>query len=233
MPWFPRAREVAERMDAPDVDPAALDTALEAVARVNRYLGARRALRRHLPWALPMDEARILDVGTGSADLPMAMAEWAAGEGRRVRITALDAHPRTLDAARRRTRRAPEIQLVGGNGLQLPFPDASFHLAVLSMTLHHMEGDAVVGIVQELARVARGGRVLVAELHRSRLHYLGATVLAATLWRNDPITRHDGPLSVRRAFTPGELRAIAMEAGLRHPTVHRHPVFRLVLRAHA
>jgi ubiquinone/menaquinone biosynthesis C-methylase UbiE len=233
VPLFPRIQGATERMDAPDADPAALEAALHQVARVNRILGARRALVRHLPWALPGREARILDVGTGSADLPLAMADWASRQGRRVRVTAVDAHPLTLEVARRQTASAPDVRIVGGDGIQLPFPDASFDLAVLSMTLHHMEGADVVGIVRELARVARGGKVLVAELERSVLHYLGARALAATVWRNDPITRHDGPLSVRRSFTPRELRSIAVEAGLRHPRVHRHPVFRLVLRAHA
>jgi hypothetical protein len=71
--------------------------------------------------------------------------------------------------------------------------------------------------------------VLVSDLERTRLNHLGARVLAATLWRGNPITAHDAPLSVLRAFTAAELAAVGREAGLRRVRVRRHQPFRLVL----
>lgn len=229
-----RRREGAvERMDHPAVDPDDLAAALDHVAAVNRWLGARRALLRHLPWALPDGTSRLLDVGTGSADLPVAVAKWTEERGRRLGIVAVDAHAGTLAVARRRTARVPAIRLVRADGVRLPFPDGAFDAVLLSMTLHHMEGPAICGMLEEVARVGRGGRVLVAELERSIPHYLGARLLAATVWRANPVTRHDGPLSVLRSFTAAELLDLASRAGLRRATVHRHAVFRLVLRAEA
>lgn len=219
-------------MDAPDVDPAQLERALRDVARVNRWLGGRRALLRTLPDVLPPGPSRVLDVGTGSADLPLAILDWARDHGRGMSVTAVDLHAGTLDVARRRTARSG-IRLARADALRLPFRDGSFDLALLSMTLHHMEGDAQVAVLGELARVARGGAVLVGELERSLPGWLGARLLAATLWRRHPITRHDGPLSVLRAFTPAELRDLGERAGLQQVRVRRHPLFRLVLRAGA
>jgi ubiquinone/menaquinone biosynthesis C-methylase UbiE len=223
-----RARE---RMDDPDVDRVTLEAALDHVAMVNRWTGARRALLRHLPDALPPGRSRVLDVGTGSADLPIAMAKWAERRQRTLCVLAADRHEATLDVARRRTASRPQIRLVRADALQLPFPTGSFDLALLSMTLHHLEGPELVGSLAELGRVARGGRILVGELERSLPNYVGARLLAGTLWRSNPITRHDGPLSVLRSFTPGELLELAALAGLREPVVHRHPLFRLVLLA--
>lgn len=231
-----RANDAEELMDAPDVDRSHLESALDHVAAVNRWLGARRALLRHLPWALPPGHqapARILDVGTGSADLPLAVADWARGRGRRVEIVAVDHHASTLGVAAQRSSGRQEVRVARADALQLPFPSGAFDLALLSMTLHHMEGPALVGVLRELGRVARGGRVLVCELERSTIHYVGARILAGTFWRGNPITRHDGPLSILRSFTPGELRTLARDAGLVEPVVRRHPVFRLVLRARA
>ncbi|NIP80831.1 MAG: methyltransferase domain-containing protein, partial [Gemmatimonadetes bacterium] len=167
------------------------------------------------------------------ADLPVAVAEWGQKHDRPIEIVAVDRHPGTLHAARKRTAGNPRIRLTRGDGLRLPFPAGAFDVALLSMTLHHMEGDALTGLLAEVRRVARGGRVLVGELERSVPNYLGARLLAATIWRRNPVTRHDGPLSVRRAFTPAELLALARDAGFRHPTVHRHAFYRLVLRAEA
>lgn len=231
MTMLRRAEGAQERMDDPHVDLAALESALAHVAAVNRWLGARRALLRHLPWALPDGRWRVLDVGTGAADLPLALAAWARRAGHPVHITAVEPHTATLAVARRRTEHASVIRLVRADGLELPFASGTFDLALLSMTLHHMNGPALVGILAELRRVARGGRVLVCELERSLPNYWGARLLAATIWRFNKVTRHDGPLSVLRSFTADELRRLARQAGLRNPQVHRHPFYRLVLRA--
>jgi 2-polyprenyl-3-methyl-5-hydroxy-6-metoxy-1,4-benzoquinol methylase len=231
-----RAQGAAERMDEPDVHRGQLESALDHVAMVNRWLGARRALLRHVRWALPRSgrrPARVVDVGTGSADLPLAIADWAHVEGRGIDITALDRHAATLAVAARRTLARPEVRLARADALDLPFRPGTFDLALMSMTLHHMEGADLTGVLRELGRVAQGGAVLVCELERSAAHYLGARILAGTVWRGNPITRHDGPLSVRRSFTPRELRSLARDAGLGDPEVFRHPVFRLVLRARA
>lgn len=173
---------------------------------------------------------RILDVGTGSGDLLSAAVRRTSEWGRPAVAVGLDLHAATLAVARTRTTGIP---LVRGDGLRLPFTDGAFDLVHLGMVLHHMDGDALPGLLREAGRVARGGRILVSELERAVPNYLGARLLAATLWRFNPVTRHDGPLSVLRAFTPSELLDLAGAAGLRHATAHRHPFFRLVLRAEA
>ena len=221
-----------ERMDAPDVDPGHLAHALDHVAAVNRWLGGRRALLRHLPDVLPPGRTRVLDVGTGSGDLPRAVAAWLRARGTEPRITAVDLHAGTLAVARERTAPA-DADFARADGLALPFPDGTFDLALLSMTLHHMEGRDRAAILRELARVARGGRVMVGELERCVPNYIGALLLGATLWRRNPVTRHDGPLSVRRSFTPGEMLELAREAGIGRPRVHRHVFYRLVLTGDA
>jgi ubiquinone/menaquinone biosynthesis C-methylase UbiE len=232
-----RAHGAAERMDDPGVEPAVLQGALDHIVAVNRWLGARRALLRHLPWALPRRAegrtARVLDVGTGSGDLPAAIVRWAEARGVPVVVAAVDLHPATLRVAGNRLAALDSVSLARADGLRLPFVDGAFDLAVTSMTLHHMDGDGLTGLLGELGRVARGGRVLVGELERSIPNYLGARLLAATLWRSNPVTRHDGPLSVLRSFTARELVELAESAGLKAATVHRHPFYRLVLRAEA
>lgn len=235
MTRLPRAEHADELMDRPDVDPPALAGALDHMASVNRWLGGTRALLRHLPDVLPQDPrpALVLDVGTGSGDLPLAVSAWARRHGRSVRIAAADRHHATLRVAADRTGRDDAIRLVGCDGLELPFRTGSFDLALLSMTLHHLDGPALVAGLRELGRAARGGRVLVGELERSWPNYLAARLMAVTWWRRNPIIRHDGPLSVLRAFTPDELLEMARAAGLRGPEVHRHPFYRLVLLADA
>jgi hypothetical protein len=43
------------------------------------------------------------------------------------------------------------------------------------------------------------------------------------------MARHDGPLSVLRAYTPAEVRAIVAQAGLAHARVEARPLFRILI----
>ena len=69
------------------------------------------------------------------------------------------------------------------------------------------------------ARIA----VVVNDLLRRRLS-LGLVWLATRLLGCHPISRHDGPLSVRRAYSRDELRALAEKAGARRLTIREYPV---------
>ena len=101
-------------------------------------------------------------------------------------------------------------------------------IALLSLTLHHFDGTDQVQVLREAARVA-GRAVIVNELERCRTNLYGARLLAATRWRGNRLTRHDGPLSVLRAFTRTELAALAAAAGLRVARLERRFFYRLVL----
>jgi len=228
---LPRRTHAAEYLDEPGHDPRELEESLGHVAAVNHWLGGTRAVLRHvLPLLSPGRTTQILDVGTGAADIPRAIVRAARRRSLAVRVVAADLHPQILAIARRETAAYPEITVERANALALPYPDDAFDLALLSLTLHHFEEEDQVRALRELARVSRGA-VVVNELLRSRANYLGARLLAATLWRRNRLTRHDGPLSVLRAFTAPELLSLARRAGLREPRVHRHFFQRLVLVA--
>jgi hypothetical protein len=70
--------------------------------------------------------------------------------------------------------------------------------------------------------------VIVSDLARSLPAYLGAWLLTHTLMPNR-LTRHDAPASVRRAYTPSEVRDLAEQAGLKGATVRSAFPFRQVL----
>lgn len=229
MTLLPRTLHAVELIDAPDQDPALLEHSMSQVAGVNRWLGGRRALLAHMHEMLPPDgPAAILDAGTGSGDLPRALVTEARRLGRDLRVHATDAHPLMVDIARRACADWPEITVGHADVLALPYADRSFDGATLAMTLHHMEGDHAVRCLRELARVSRRA-VIVSDLERSLLNWMGALALGATVWRGNRLTRHDGPLSVRRSFTAPELRDLAREAGFTRARVYRHMPWRVIL----
>ena len=98
------------------------------------------------------------------------------------------------------------------DGRGLPFADGAFDIAHASMVVHHLDPDDAVAFLRELRRVARHGLV-VNDLVRGRLNWLGAWLLIHAT-ATSRFTRHDGPLSVRRAYTRAELLDLVAAAGL-------------------
>ncbi|HEY7142267.1 MAG TPA: methyltransferase domain-containing protein [Methylomirabilota bacterium] len=227
----PPPREVSrsELMDQPDAPPAELSRSLGDIARLNR-IGGRRTVLRHLAPFLARVRAgetlRILDVGTGAADIPLALARWARRRGHRVRIVALEVHPTILRYAARAVDRTPEVDVVAGNALEAPIRPASVDVALCSLVLHHLPEEAVVALLRRLAELVRLG-FIVSDFRRGRLAW-AAVWLATHAFARSPMARHDGPLSVRRAYTPDELARLARRAGLPDIRWHRAPAFRQV-----
>lgn len=225
----PRVTGVTERMDDPSLDTRELAQALRTLARINRLFGGTRIILHHLPRLsdrLPAP-VRVLDVGTGYADIPRVIVRWARRRGQPVEITALDRSPGTLAVAARACADYPEIALQRGDALALPFPPDSFNLVLASQILHHMEAAESVRLLGELWRVARHG-ILVHDLRRGTWPH-AVTWATLHLMSRNPIIRHDGPLSIRRGYMPAEVEALARAAGWKAPRVVRHTFFRLAL----
>jgi 2-polyprenyl-3-methyl-5-hydroxy-6-metoxy-1,4-benzoquinol methylase len=216
-------------MDQLDASPAELTRSLADIARLNR-IGATRTIARYVePFFARQDHGqplRILDVGTGAADIPLALARWARRRGHRVRVVALEVHPTILRYAARAVDRTPEVSIVAGNALEAPIRPGSVDVALCSLVLHHLPEEAVVALFRRLAEVVRLGFV-VSDFRRGRLAWAAVWLVTRAVSRNR-MTRHDGPLSVRRAYTPAELASLASRADLADMRWYRAPAFRQV-----
>jgi ubiquinone/menaquinone biosynthesis C-methylase UbiE len=163
-------------------------------------------------------ELRLLDVGGAAGDVPAAAQAALARQGVRLEVTVLDRVPGHLPADSR------HMRAVAGDAMALPFADHSFQVVGCSLFVHHLEPDEVVRFVKEALRVARTA-VLINDLVRHPLH-LALASAGAVLYRSR-LTRHDAPASVRRAYTPQELRAMVAQAGARWVETSRHFLFRM------
>ena len=211
-----RRTDAVELLDGPLDDPAALTGNLRDLRRINDRLGgvslsapAIEALAAH------RDEMTLLDVGTGGADIPLALIGLASAAGRRLTVVGIDSRPEVLAAAVLAwpaVATTEGLELHVGDGRRLPYPDRSFDVVHASLVVHHLGTEEAAGLLREMARVSRLG-VVVNDLERSWRGWIGAWLLGHFLTRNR-YTRHDAPLSVRRAYRAGEVAAMLRDAGL-------------------
>ncbi|HET9497404.1 MAG TPA: methyltransferase domain-containing protein [Candidatus Limnocylindria bacterium] len=205
-----------ELLDGALNDPAVLRDNLRDMGRANRLTGGTVLSLRAIAALAPRDGAlSILDVGTGGADIPVALLADPRFRSR-VTVIATDSRPEVLDAARAARPgldRINGLRLEVADGRALPYADGTFDVAHASLVLHHVEPTDAARFLRELARVARRG-VVVNDLSRRPITVLGAWLLSRACTHNR-YSRHDAPLSARRAYTFDEAMTFVLAAGLR------------------
>jgi SAM-dependent methyltransferase len=228
LPPLARSTE-SELMDEDGLDPTELAGNLRDIRRVNRLLGGTAIILHHLPAILATipctQSVTILDLATGSADIPVAISRWAKRTGQALTIVASDISSEMLAAARSRITGHPKVTLARYDARSVPMPDHSFDIVLCSLALHHFAPDDAVLVLREMNRLARAGFILN-DLRRSRIGYAAAWAAGHLTTRNR-LTRNDAPLSMLRAYTPAELGDLLRRAGIRDAAITTHPWFRM------
>jgi 2-polyprenyl-3-methyl-5-hydroxy-6-metoxy-1,4-benzoquinol methylase len=198
-------------MDRADASPAELEAALRSLRGLNRYFGSHRIVMRFVRrWIRRGDRCRVLDLATGSADIPRIVADHARRVGAQVEIVAVDFQPTTLETARRMSADYPEISCVQDDVLTF-WAEQPFDIVICSLALHHFSDEDAVTLLRRARELSRR-YVLISDLRRGWLALAGVYLLTVFVFR-DPMTRQDGRVSAARAFTSEEMRELARRAG--------------------
>jgi ubiquinone/menaquinone biosynthesis C-methylase UbiE len=226
-----RSGDTPELLDG-TLDRSVLAGNLRDLARINRLLGgaelswqavrtvAEGSASSHGPSADassagpsgPSGPLTLLDLGTGGADIPRHLLRRARRAAMALSITATDVRPEILELARVMGAPDGRLRIEPAPSDRIDAPAGSHDIVHISLVLHHLEPSAAVNLLGEMARVARRA-VIVNDLDRARRWWVLAWLMTRLTTRNR-YTRHDAPLSVRRAYTPDEVAAMAAEAGL-------------------
>jgi hypothetical protein len=218
-------------MDDPAADRAELARSLHFIRMVNRRLGGARACVGHLArWSArwPAGQTiRIIDIGTGSADIPLAITRWAAAAGRRVHVTCVDLHPTTLQLARKHVGDCPHLELIRADALRLMdrFEPGAFDYAHAGMFLHHLDDIEVMSMLRIMHRLTTRG-IIWNDLVRGPAE-LGLVRLLTLGW--PAMVRHDGIVSVASGFARREALELARRVGLPDIAYRRHLFGRFTL----
>lgn len=194
-------------MDKDDCDPAALARTYAQFPLVNsvvsRWHGVYKQFIR--PLLSSSRDTTLLDVGCGGGDIAASLARWAARDGLRLSITAIDPDERAIAFARAKVvsqsvafRRVLSSELVAEG--------AAFDVVISNHMLHHLTPGELQGLLADSAQLARRA-VIHSDIARSRLAYALFSVGTLPFFPGSYI-RRDGLTSIRRSYTATELRGV-------------------------
>jgi 2-polyprenyl-3-methyl-5-hydroxy-6-metoxy-1,4-benzoquinol methylase len=215
-----------EMMDRPQPVSRELEDDLKNIRALNRYFGSYRLIQYFLRrWIKPGDRLRVVDLATGSGDIPRLIVDHARNVGAKIDIDALDRQPATVEIARRLSLDYPEISFIQADLLEW-MPPERYDLVLCSLALHHFSEEDAVQVLRRCREFSRRF-VLVSDLRRGLLGSIGVYLLTALIYRN-PMTKHDARASVARAFSFAEFGELARRADWRN---FAHKKFRFARQA--
>jgi len=224
---FGHRADTPELMDDPSVDFETFRACLVDLAKVNRVTLAYRPTLGFLDrlydgghW--PRDRpAVVLDVGSGYGDMLRQIKRWAQARSLDVRLQGLDRSPWAARAAER----AP-----GSEGIEWLSEDLFQHkggadIVVSSLFAHHLDDGSLIRFLEWQEVNARIGW-FINDLLRHPFSYHGFGLLSRVmLWHR--FVRHDGPVSISRAFRPEDWTLLLAKAGVHQARIEAWFPFRL------
>ena len=201
---------VLEMMDRPQPVSPELERDLERIRQLNRWFGSYRLLLNFIRrWITPGARTRVVDLATGSGDIPRLIVDYARQIGAQVEIDALDRQPATLEIARKLSTDYGEISYCEANILEWN-PAEPYDIVLCTLALHHFSDEDAVRLLRRCRELSRKF-VLVSDLRRGFLLKAGVYLLTAVIFR-EPMTRYDARLSAARAFSFSEMHTLTMRA---------------------
>ena len=200
-----------ELLDSDTWSGAEVASALGAIRRVNRLYGGHRMhkrLFRRVCAKFNGKKLQVLEVASGYADVLQAASLMLKKQNVSLEISLLDRCAQHLPQSRNWHKDLHPPTLMTGDALDLELPDNSVDVVSCCLFLHHLSVDEARTFLREALRVSRVA-VLINDVERKRVNYF----LSQLQRFMDPswLSRHDGPASVRQAYTYGEMQDLLKE----------------------
>jgi len=213
---------IPELMDAESVPYDDYLDCLRDLESVNRWTLAWRPTRSFLArladtgLIVPGRPVTIVDVGCGYGDMLRRIDLWAARRGLTVDLIGIDHDPRAARAAAEATPADRPIRWVTADCFEYP-TDGGIDLIVSSLFCHHLDDAELVRFLAWMESTATLGW-FVNDLHRHAISYYGFVAWSRLAhWHR--FVRHDGPVSIRRAFVTADWRRYLTSARLASDTI--------------
>lgn len=216
---FNKRSESQELMDDLTLKDEALRKNLEELEAINHWLGGQKLLigtldKIHKKYTQHFNNKKIVigDLGCGGGDLLRAIHQWAKLKNVEVELIGIDANSFMVNYAIEKSRPYPNLQYRVLNIFSPEFKKIPFDIVTMNTVCHHFSDAELVTLFSELKKQVSLA-VIINDLQRHRISYVAIKCLSI-LFNFSYLARHDGPLSVLRAFHKIELMALLEKANI-------------------
>lgn len=219
----------SELMDSPDIPEKLLHKNLGELDILNRHLGGHSISLEGIK-RLMVDRQKvyhIVDLGCGSGDVLKYIATWARSNQYRVKLTGVDKNSDAIQYLVNACSEYPEI-----NGLVSDYKEylqtgPKIDIVHCSLFCHHLNNYELLELFQNLKSYTIDGFV-INDLQRSSIAYYSVWFFTRLL-NGSILSKHDGPISVLRAFTKEELVKLLHQADLKEIAIQWRWAFRFLV----
>ena len=225
---FKKRSSQHELMDEPGVPSWLLHKNLRELDIFNRFTSSYSISIKGIERLMTdkQKEYHIVDLGCGSGDVMKYIANWARSNSYKVKLTGVDINPDAIDYLKINCKDFPEINGVVSHYkdyLALPHQIDIVHS---SLFCHHLSDTSLIELFRYLKSYTSG--FVINDLQRSPIAYYGAWLITHIL-NGSILSKHDGPVSVLRAFKRSELLKLLEEAGIENITMQWQWAFRYLV----
>lgn len=203
--------EQAEIMDDFDLQGHEMELLLNDLKTVNTLLGGTNITLDGITQLLDScDQSKpitILDIGCGDGEILRKCAELGDKLGIQFELIGLDGNEHILKTARKKSLKLPNIRFKTIDILKEDALIPDCDIALCTLFLHHFPNDTVIQILHGLLRKAKAG-VVVNDLERSKVAFWLFKLFSFVFLRTK-IAKHDGLVSIARAFRRKELQELS------------------------
>jgi 2-polyprenyl-3-methyl-5-hydroxy-6-metoxy-1,4-benzoquinol methylase len=217
---FSKRSNQRELMDDFSLHEEALRMNLKEIEAINRWLGSEKSLISAINFLyqqqyprIKKNEIFITDLGCGSGDLLRAISRWGQTKAVNINLMGIDANEFILNHAKIASKQFPNIKYELINILSNDFKKLRFDITTLNSFCHHLSDNELIILITQLQRQNRLG-IIINDLHRHWIPYFTIKYISKFL-NFSYLAKHDGPLSVLRAFQKKELIHILTKANVK------------------
>jgi 2-polyprenyl-3-methyl-5-hydroxy-6-metoxy-1,4-benzoquinol methylase len=169
----------------------------------------------------------IVDLGCGSGDSLLAIADWARRNNFNVKLIGVDMNVDVIEYLKNHCRAYPEISGINTDYQEFLDRNTSIDIVHCSLFCHHLNDEELIRLFTYFSGKVTTGFV-INDLQRNWLAYYSAWFFTRLL-NGTVLAKNDGPISVLRAFKASELMHLLEKANIKNFKIQKKRIFRFLI----